>query len=954
MLPKTQVKYQFRGSEMYVGDLSGNVSQFDPSGQVSAGQKYLPDEVAKEMVDRFGLRKSSTLSKRAIVGYLSSLGLSGTMAPEVAMSLRNHYGVTPTFDEEKSMYRRSGQLIEELMGVVDESYPAPFVNVAPRVLTEDEAFREAVLAELAETASEEDRVILREFSEWSFSDACDLVELIDDFSDEGLDLLQDCCDAGGPELMVKVVEAVYRPHLARTMSEEVQGLAEVAVSTMIRARSGKKKPASLRQKVGRVDLDPSAKASRMKKVAGKAGQALRALAGKLRGKGKSKSGSLGKVPRPDSSISGLAGRTRVPKPDSSVSGMERRSKAKVPKPDSSVSGVARVPKPDSSVSGVRGHAKVKAPADTLTGLPGKPEKVRKGKAALVKRGVTKRSAASHVRSAARKAEPVKGGGTSVYQGSRLKRVGGMAKRLLGKVKGAMGTPAIDRAVGKAKVGSRKLAREGQEPLGQAVFEELAAVTSDEEFEAVREVSEWSEQLLLDVVDLAEDFGDEGLDVLEECMSRGGAGLAVAVVEAVYRPHLARFMSEDVQELAEVAVNLANPSGGSDRPGRMKRAAGALGDMFKKVAGQAKQSVDTIQQARVARAPVADQSKKKAGDSEKGQPGLLRRMAGAVGKVAKIGLGTMAGAVKGAASGASKATQKQLPGLAQAAGLGQQKSTDSGGLSRTKKILDRDKSRKSRGSVPNPSVSESSDWFFNQVADALGCSPDDVELEDGVPDPEQVGERLYVQDVVDQSVVESLANMGWEEISEVANVMLMDPQHTLQLLYALREGVLPYRREWNVLSESVSFPLGLEMSAVETLGRLTLDEGVVPKVLFLASRMLQEASGTEVEGYVRESYPELGQTVYGPAGDPKEGPGTTRDYMTPHWAGTDVPTKEAEVQQVRTFTDPAERAQKREAMRKEVEDIIGQMATAADQAGVPPEGMFLNKWRDLHRERVRYS
>jgi hypothetical protein len=57
---------------------------------------------------------------------------------------------------------------------------------------------------------------------------------------------------------------------------------------------------------------------------------------------------------------------------------------------------------------------------------------------------------------------------------------------------------------------------------------------------------------------------------------------------------------------------------------------------------------------------------------------------------------------------------------------------------------------------------------------------------------------------------------------------------------------------------------------------------------------------------------------------------------------------------RMFSDPADRAKARKAKLADVMTALDGMRSQAADAGVAPEGMFLNLYRDMHREKIRYS
>ena len=784
------------GMDWYVGDQSGDVSQFDPRYQVAAGMKYMPDEVAREMVDVYELKKSDTVSKSTIVKHLESLGLSGTMAPEVALILRTNYGVTPIFYEERSM--RSGQLIEELSNVLGESYPAPFVDEPPKILTEEQAFSEAVQAELAEAVDEDDVLVLREFTDMTPQDIKDLVELGEDFGEDGLDLLETCHDIGGSHLVGQVIEGVYRPHLARFMDEDIRSIVESAQIVVEDYRLS----SQLRQKSTKTPVGPSSKAAAGERVA-------RGIHQRARDDGK----------RIDLAPGNKA--SRMKRIGMKVSDKLSRAKDWADKKYAAAGKKIR----GAATATVTGGAKV---AGHVAGTYAAQKEIAKKKALS--------------RAKVKETEPAKAAATASEPKEKkpgfFRKVWDAGKKIAGRAKDWLKSKGRD--VATTYKASRNIMKHGAE---------------------------------------------KGIEKTREGLKKGAEKVAPATMK-----------------IADQKKKDAPPKTASEKRGEAP-------STFDPSSTDPKKNPYYKKNPHAKRAREAAEKAKKP-DTSPGPHGTQRIPRSARAAKAKEKMARQAG---------PHGTQPFGPGPK----LRPQEST------------------------------ESNDWFFGELAKELGCGADDIHL-DHVPEPDDVKESLYLQDVVDQAVVESLAAGEWEQIAEVANIMMLDPQHTLQLVHALREGVLSYREEWSSLIESVSLPAGMDRDSMMTLSQVTLDEGTIPKVLYWASMLLQGAAGTVVEEYVREAYPELGDTVYGPAGDPREGPQKTKDYMTPHAPCTDAPNAAAQVQQVRTFIDPKERAAKRAAMRKEVEGIIGDMATAAAGEGVPPEGMFLNKWRDMHRERVRYS
>ena len=733
-----------RGMQWFLGNQGSGVSQFDPSGQVSPGQAYVPDEVAKMIVKEAGLGKSDTISKRAIIGYLESMGLSRLLANDVALALRDSYGVTPTFDEGEEL-PRSGRLLEELDVVVGESYPAPFMVMGPRILTEQDAYQAQLMEDYEGAVNEEDRRILLALSEVSYEDACEIAMFGEWAGPETLDLLWSLVEDGQEALAHEVLEGIVRPHLAHGLSEDAQALVEQVLTKQDKKQL---KRAYKDRDVGAGDRLASKAAAR------------------------------------------AAGR-KVP------AAMPRKTTDPAAATWAKMGGEKHI------------HAKpLPFPKEKKPEAPTQPS--------------------------APQAEPPKP--------SLLKRAG---EKAIGLAKKAKHWPIGDTEPGVKGAAKAVIGK----PLG-----------------AVAKGAGWA---------------------AKKALGAAGAGL------------------------------------------------GAFGGSF---AAQAKASYDkqkAIQRGETppatATAPAAAQSARSSEEPQK-KPGLLRRAIGWAGRTI---------------AGAGKRMAQANPGMAQVA-----QDVASG----AKKRSSAGSRRKGRGGAAvsglQDSVARSGSLLDEMEAVFEGrslCESEEIEI----PLPAAVAEEIEPDDVVDHAVVECLAEMSWDQLAQMASIILMPPEESLSLIRSMAEGTGAFREEWASVEERAELPAGVSRSTFVRLSKISIDEGVVPRVIYWSGRMLQRA-GDLVEEYVRESYPELGKTVYGPAGDPRKGPELAKEYMTPYEAGTYAPNAEAKVQDVRMFTDPDDRKARREKRLKEVEGVLKDMETAAKRVGVPPEGLFLNKWRDMQRERVRYS
>lgn len=216
--------WQFNGAGQPVFIGKDTVSQFDPSGTVSPGQPYLPDEVAKMLVKESGLRKMDTVPKRVIVRYLESMGLSSGLAVDVARVLRDVYGIAPIFDEE-TLLGRSGALIEELTKAVSESFPMPFIDDSePRELTEVDLIGSFIQNEFIESKNENYDLVLGHLAMLSPGKFQDVVTFYEAVGPEMFDYLENLVADGQEDVAEHILNGISFPNTIKFMPEHVQAL----------------------------------------------------------------------------------------------------------------------------------------------------------------------------------------------------------------------------------------------------------------------------------------------------------------------------------------------------------------------------------------------------------------------------------------------------------------------------------------------------------------------------------------------------------------------------------------------------------------------------------------------------------------------------------------------------------------------------------------------------------
>jgi hypothetical protein len=217
-----------------------------PAG-VSPGQKYLPDELAREIVTKHDLRKGVAISKQAIQDHLETVGVSMGLTTDVAMVLRNVYGVTPMF------YEDNENLIAELGGVLNEGFPMPFREDPPEVLSEDDCFRLAIEDAFCEAETTEGEEMVAYLSTLSLEDVEAIAHLEDHLSEDQMVMLEAAYDFGGNVLGEACIDLLARPHMFVFAEDQIlesleavcesRYLAEDARTMLsIKAKTGADKP----------------------------------------------------------------------------------------------------------------------------------------------------------------------------------------------------------------------------------------------------------------------------------------------------------------------------------------------------------------------------------------------------------------------------------------------------------------------------------------------------------------------------------------------------------------------------------------------------------------------------------------------------------------------------------------------------------------------------------------
>lgn len=189
---------------------------------VSRGEDWLPDQIAKAIVNEKGLRKGQTVSKDEILDFMAKNNLGPMMVTDVAMVLRDVFGITPTFNEGKTMSKNS--LINELTAVLEDREIEPEVpaqvNAEPVVVRDP--FEVAVEAAFFSADGELSESIVAGLAVAGPEAVFDIASLVSDLDEDALAEMDECYARGGAALLESWGKAVFRPHMIRFMESKTR------------------------------------------------------------------------------------------------------------------------------------------------------------------------------------------------------------------------------------------------------------------------------------------------------------------------------------------------------------------------------------------------------------------------------------------------------------------------------------------------------------------------------------------------------------------------------------------------------------------------------------------------------------------------------------------------------------------------------------------------------------
>ena len=256
-------------------------------------------------------------------------------------------------------------------------------------------------------------------------------------------------------------------------------------------------------------------------------------------------------------------------------------------------------------------------------------------------------------------------------------------------------------------------------------------------------------------------------------------------------------------------------------------------------------------------------------------------------------------------------------------------------------------------------------LLEELRSIMGVTRGIARVEESYPTPTDIVDDLWdlSLDVVSQAVLLQLAELSWEEIAHLASLSLISEQGLVALCYAHALGTSEFREEWREISHRQHLPEDVGRGTFVSAVRYAPDAMVMTRTVRLAKKVLSEAGGG-IRAIVASAFPVMHDVFTGDGGVEDgeaqgdsakaraytdKGKQTTREYLTPEMAGTGE-----KVMTAPHFANTKDQKDARAALLSKIDRSILQMKKAAAAAGKHPEEMFGLRWRDIHREKTRYS
>ena len=256
-------------------------------------------------------------------------------------------------------------------------------------------------------------------------------------------------------------------------------------------------------------------------------------------------------------------------------------------------------------------------------------------------------------------------------------------------------------------------------------------------------------------------------------------------------------------------------------------------------------------------------------------------------------------------------------------------------------------------------------LLEELKGIMGVTKGIAHAEANYPTPGEVCSGIDSKslDIVSGAVLVQLAEMSWDEIAPIASLAVISEDNLAILCQAHAHGTSAFREGWRDMGRAGYLPEGLDRGLFMSAVRNAPDPMVMTKTVRLACMALAEAGGG-VRAAVAKAFPMIHSIFTGDGGvqdgdcqgeNPKArayketGKKITKDFMTPRRSGSDDVAMNAP-----HFANTKDQKAYRKTALSKIDNIIDQMGKAAAATGKHPEEMFGMKWRDIHREKTRYS
>lgn len=209
----------------------------------------------------------------------------------------------------------------------------------------------------------------------------------------------------------------------------------------------------------------------------------------------------------------------------------------------------------------------------------------------------------------------------------------------------------------------------------------------------------------------------------------------------------------------------------------------------------------------------------------------------------------------------------------------------------------------------------------------------------------------VPTALDEVILESIAELGWDDVFDIALLGALGPEDLSRMTTAYHEGTSEFRDFWNTLVEDGMLERDMKRGVFVLLAKACPQTESMSRYVQWCMRVIRESTKDIQEDAVKRSSKLEALIPAGSQDKHQSNIKASEKYLTPHTMATDRPKDGNEVMKNGVFK--ADVGKSGDGMAKVVKAEKA-MKKVADTKGLEVDQAFPNLFIDLARERARNS